>query len=158
MEHYITISSISTFQKRVEPDSLSIYAWSDEAGTKFPLVKSGGDRLQKYYSSTEEQQKHWYSPVLNVYNYKTYTVDYGWWIDTGNVIKDDQLIVMLGTDDVNNIMAGYYDPEAESHNDAMAINHNRYVCRYTIGLPNASFRPCQVPAVLQPSARLHPTA
>ena len=123
----------------VEPDSLSIYAWSDEAGTKFPLVKSGGDRLQKYYSSTEEQQKHWYSPVLNVYNYKTYTVDYGWWIGTDNVIKDDQLIVMLGTDDVNNIKAGYYDPEAESHNDAMAINHGRYVCRYTIGLPNLHF-------------------
>ncbi len=123
----------------VEPDSLSIYAWSDEAGTKFPLVKSGGDRLQKYYSSKEEQQKHWYSPVLNVYNYKTYTVDYGWWIDTDNVIKDDQLIVMLGTDDVNNIKAGYYDPKAESHNDAMAINHNRYVCRYTIGLPNLHF-------------------
>ena len=123
----------------VAPDSLSIYAWSDEAGTKFPLVKSGGDRLQKYYSSTEEQQKHWYSPVLNVYNYKTYTVDYGWWIGTDNVIKDDQLIVMLGTDDVNNIKAGYYDPEAESHNDAMAINHNRYVCRYTIGLPNLHF-------------------
>lgn len=123
----------------VEPDSLSIYAWSDEAGTKFPLVKSGGDRLQKYYSSQEEQQKHWYSPVLNVYNYKTYTVDYGWWIDTDNVIKDDQLIVMLGTDDVDTINAGYYDPEAESHNDAMAINHNRYVCRYTIGLPNLHF-------------------
>ena len=123
----------------VEPDSLSIYAWSDEAGTKFPLVKSGGDRLQKYYSSTEEQQKHWYSPVLNVYNYKTYTVDYGWWIGTDNVIKDDQLIVMLGTDDVDEIKAGYYDPEAESHNDAMAINHNRYVCRYTIGLPNLHF-------------------
>ncbi len=123
----------------VEPDSLSIYAWSDEAGTKFPLVKSGGDRLQKYYSSQEEQRKHWYSPVLNVYNYKTYTVDYGWWIGTDNVIKDDQLIVMLGTDDVNNIKAGYYDPEAESHNDAMAINHNRYVCRYTIGLPNLHF-------------------
>lgn len=123
----------------VEPDSLSIYAWSDEAGTKFPLVKSGGDRLQKYYSSTEEQQKHWYSPVLNVYNYKTYTVDYGWWIGTDNVIKDDQLIVMLGTDDVSKIKDGYYDPEAESHNDAMAINHNRYVCRYTIGLPNLHF-------------------
>lgn len=123
----------------VEPDSLSIYAWSDEAGTKFPLVKSGGDRLQKYYSSQEEQQKHWYSPVLNVYNYKTYTVDYGWWIGTDTVIKDDQLIVMLGTDDVNRIKSGYYDPEAESHNDAMAINHNRYVCRYTIGLPNLHF-------------------
>lgn len=121
----------------VEPDSLSIYAWSDEAGTKFPLVKSGGDRLQKYYSSTEEQQKHWYSPVLNVYNYKTYTVGYGWWAD--NVIKDNQLIVMLGTDDVDKIKAGFYDPEAESHNDAMAINHNRYVCRYTIGLPNLHF-------------------
>ena len=123
----------------VEPDSLSIYAWSDEAGTKFPLVKSGGDRLQKYYSSQEEQRKHWYSPVLNVYNYKTYTVDYGWWIDTDNVIKDDQLIVMLGTDDVSKIKDGYYDPEAESHNDAMAINHGRYVCRYTIGLPNLHF-------------------
>lgn len=123
----------------VEPDSLSIYAWSDEAGTKFPLVKSGGDRLQKYYSSKEEQQKHWYSPVLNVYNYKTYTVDYGWWIGTDNVIKDDQLIVMLGTDNVDKIKAGFYDPEAESHNDAMAINHNRYVCRYTIGLPNLHF-------------------
>lgn len=121
----------------VEPDSLSIYAWSDEAGTKFPLVKSGGDRLQKYYSSKEEQQKHWYSPVLNVYDYKTYTVDYGWSKD--NVIKDNQLIVMLGTDDVKNIKAGFYDPEAESHNDAMAINHNRYVCRYTIGLPNLHF-------------------
>lgn len=121
----------------VEPDSLSIYAWSDEAGTKFPLVKSGGDRLQKYYSSKEEQQKHWYSPVLNVYDYKTYTVDYGWWAD--NVIKDNQLIVMLGTDDVDKIKAGFYDPEAESHNDAMAINHNRYVCRYTIGLPNLHF-------------------
>lgn len=122
----------------VEPDSLSIYAWSDEAGTKFPLVKSGGDRLQKYYSSKEEQQKHWYSPVLNVYNYKTYTVG-GWWIDTDNVIKDNQLIVMLGTDNVDKIKAGFYDPEAESHNDAMAINHNRYVCRYTIGLPNLHF-------------------
>lgn len=121
----------------VEPDSLSIYAWSDEAGTKFPLVKSGGDRLQKYYSSKEEQQKHWYSPVLNVYDYKTYTVDYGWSKD--NVIKDNQLIVMLGTDDVNRIKSGFYDPEAESHNDAMAINHNRYVCRYTIGLPNLHF-------------------
>lgn len=123
--------------KGVEPDSLSIYAWSDEAGTKFPLVKSGGDRLQKYYSSEEEQLKHWYSPVLNVYNYKTYTVEYGWSKD--NVIKDNQLIVMLGTDDVAKIKAGYYDPEAESHNDAMAINHNRYVCRYTIGLPNLHF-------------------
>lgn len=123
--------------KGVEPDSLSIYAWSDEAGTKFPLVKSGGDRLQKYYSSKEEQQKHWYSPVLNVYNYKTYTVGYGWWAD--NVIKDNQLIVMLGTDDVDKIKSGFYDPDAESHNDAMAINHNRYVCRYTIGLPNLHF-------------------
>lgn len=121
----------------VEPDSLSIYAWSDEAGTKFPLVKSGGDRLQKYYSSKEEQQKHWYSPVLNVYNYKTYTVGYGW--TKNDVIDDNQLIVMLGTDDVNKIKDGFYDPEAESHNDAMAINHNRYVCRYTIGLPNLHF-------------------
>ncbi len=124
----------------VEPDSLSIYAWSDEAGTKFPLVKSGGDRLQKYYSDPTEQKKHWHSPVLDIYNYQTYTVQDGfWWWETNNVIKDDQLIVMLGTDDVSKIKDGYYDPEAESHNDAMAINHGRYVCRYTIGLPNLHF-------------------
>lgn len=124
----------------VEPDSLTIYAWNDEAGTKFPLVKHGGDRLQKYYSDPAEQQKHWRSPVLDIYDYQTHKVQNGiiWW-ETNNVITDDQLIVMLGTDDVNKIKAGYYDPEAQSHNDAMSINHGRYVCRYTVGVPNLHF-------------------
>ena len=103
-------------------NNVTLYAWDDEDGNSYPLVKKGGDKLADEGNSSE-----WTWPVDAIY-------------DASSASASSDNKTMYNTYTGKNIDANNYDVHyGVNYNDVVYYGGHK-ISRYTVGLPNFDLR------------------
>ena len=101
-------------------NNVTLYAWDDEDGNSYPLVKKGGDKLADESNSSE-----WTWPADAIFDASTITSDY----------QKERYDIYTGKDKSKKYDVHY----GNNYNDVVYYGGHK-ISRYTVGLPNLDLR------------------